>query len=145
MTQDPENAKAGPEFLLVLLDESERLSTPLREWIEAGIACWLDGASLDVALGLSCQPGQRKPATKIRTDQRNAALREAWSLCPGTPWQRSRALAEHVGRLPTIQRRHQAGHPPASEVNRLLCLAADHGALPEKPNQIHLICADSPR
>jgi hypothetical protein len=137
--------KAGPERLLWLLDEADRLSEPLREWLEAGISCWLKGASLDDALGLSCQPGQRKPANRIRTDQRNAALREAWSLCAGTPWQRSRALSELIGRLPTIQRRHQAGHLPTSEVNRLLCIAADHGALPEKPNQIHLICADSPR
>ncbi len=136
---------AGPERLLMLLDESERLSAPLREWLEAGISCWLKGESLDDALGLKPGPGQRKPANRIRTDQRNAALRGAWSLCPGTPWQRSRALAELIGRLPTIQRRHQAGHPPTSTVNRLLCQAADHGALPERPNQIHAICADSPR
>ncbi len=136
---------AGPERLLALLDEAEKLSPPLREWIEAGITCWLKGESLDDALGLKPGQGQRKPANRIRTDQRNAALREAWSLCPGSPWQRSRALAELIGRLPTIRRRYRAGHPPASEVNRLLCLAADHGALPEKPNRIHAICADSPR
>lgn len=136
---------AGPERLLALLDEAEKLSPPIREWIEEGITAWLAGQSMDSALGLAAQPGQRKPATKIRTDQRNAALRAAWELCPGTPWQKSRALAELIGRLPTIQRRHQAGHPPASEANRLLCLAADHGALPERPNQIHAICADSPR
>lgn len=136
---------AGPERLLMLMDEAERLSPPLREWIEAGITCWLAGQSMDAALGLTTLPGQRKPASRIRTERRNEALREAWSLCPGTPWQRSRALSELIGRLPTIHRRYRAGHQPASEVNRLLCIAADHGALPEKPNQIHLICADSPR
>ncbi len=136
---------AGPERLLMLLGESEKLSPQLQKWIEAGITCWLKGESLDDALGLKPGQGQRKPATRLRTDQRNAALREAWSLCPGSPWQRSRALAELIGRLPTIHRRYRAGHPPASEVNRLLCIAADHGALPEKPNQLHAICADSPR
>lgn len=136
---------AGPERLLMLMDEAERLSPPIRAWLEAGISCWLKGTSLDDALGLKPGQGQRKPANRIRADQRNTALREAWSLCPGSPWQRSRALAERIARLPTIHRRYRAGHPPASEVNRLLCLAADHGALPEKPNQIHLICADSPR
>jgi hypothetical protein len=136
---------AGPERLLMLLDEASRLSPSLQKWIEGGIAAWLKGESLDDALGLKPGQGQRKPANLIRTDQRNAALRAAWELCPGSPWQRSRALAELIGRLPTIQRRHKAGHPPTSEVNRLLCQAADHGPLPEKPNQIHAICAYSPR
>ncbi len=133
------------ELFRKLTVEAVNLPHDVAAWISTAYKRWLGGEDLEEALDLKPGPGQRKPATKIRTDQRNAALREAWSLCPGSPWQRSRALAELIGRLPTIHRRYRAGHPPASEVNRLLCLAADHGALPERPNQIHAICADSPR
>lgn len=122
--------------------ESGRLSPDTAAWISTAFNRWLAGEPVEQALNLKPGPGQRKPATLVRIEHRNAVLREAWALCPGTPWQRSRTLAEAIGRLPTVYRRYRAGHPPASEVNRLLCMAADHGRLPERPNQIHAICAE---
>lgn len=136
--------KAGPERLLWLLDESDRLSAPLREWLEAGISCWLDGASLDVALGLSCHPGQRKPATRIRVALRDCELRRAWDLVDATsPWKRSLALSERIERLEPVYRGHQSGRRPASEINQKLCAARDWYRLPAAANRIHEICSMS--
>jgi len=136
--------KAGPEFLLVLLDESERLSEPLREWLEAGISCWLKGESLDVALGLATQPGQRRPATRIRTALRDCELRRAWDLVDATsPWKRSLRLAEYVARLDPVYRGHQSGRRPASEINQRLCAARDWYRLPAAASRVHEICSMS--
>ena len=125
-----------------LVEESDRLPADVAAWIGDAYDSWLSGTPVEVALNLKPRPGQRKPATLIRTECRNDALRQAWALCPGTPWQRSRALAEAIGRLPTVYRSYRAGHPPASEVNQLLCSASDCGRLPERPNQIHSICVE---
>lgn len=144
MMQEQENAKAGPEQLLMLLDESERLSAPTREWLEAGISCWLKGKSLDVALGLASRPGQRKPATRIRVALRDCELRRAWDLVDATsPWQRSLRLAECIKRLDPVYRGHRAGRPPASAVNQKLCAARDWYRLPTAANRIHEICSMS--
>lgn len=141
---EPENTKAGPEFLLVLLDESERLSAPLREWLETGIANWLKGTSLDDALGLSCQPGQRRPATKIRVALRDCELRRAWDLLDApTGWKKSLRLAECVSRLEPVYRGYKSGRPPASEINQRLCAARDWCRLPTAANRIHEICSMS--
>ena len=125
-----------------LVEESGRLSPDTAAWIGNAFDRWLSGEPVEAAMGLKPGPGQRKPATLIRTEYRNDALRKAWGSYPGTPWQKSRALAEAIGRLSQVYRRYRAGHPPASEVNRLLCTAADYGRLPEKPNQIHVICVE---
>jgi hypothetical protein len=140
--QEPENAKAGPERLLWLLDEAARLSEPLRSWLESGIACWLSGESLDSALGLAAQPGQRKPSTRIRVALRDCELRRAWDLVDATSgWQRSLRLAEYVRRIDPVYRGHQSGRPPASAVNQKLCAARDWYRLPSAPSRIHQICS----
>lgn len=134
--------KAGPERLLWLLDESDRLSAPLRSWIEDGVACWLKGESLDVALGLASRPGQRKPATRIRVALRDCELRRAWDLVgEQSPWKRSVALAERIERLEPVYRGHQSGRRPASAVNQKLCAARDWHSLPSAPSRIHQICS----
>lgn len=130
------------ELFRRLSEESDLLPADVAAWIGNAFDRWLSGEPVEAAMGLKPGPGQRKPATLIRTEYRNGALRQAWALCPGTPWQKSRALAEAIGRLSQVYRRYRAGHPPASEVNRLLCTAADYGRLPEKPNQIHVICVE---
>ena len=140
---DCDGRTMSAELFRKLTGEVDRLPADVATWISTAFQRWLDGEDLEEALNLKPGPGQRKPATLIRADHRNAALRQAWSLCSGTPWQKSRALAEFIGRLPPIYRRHRSGHPPTSEVNRLLCIAADQGRLPEKPNQIHSICAET--
>jgi hypothetical protein len=133
---------AGPERLLALMDEASRLSPPIRAWIEAAITAWLKGASMDSALGLAAQPGQRKPATRIRVALRDCELRRAWDLVDATSgWQRSLRLAECIKRLDPVYRGHQSGRPPASEINRRLCAARDWYRLPTAASRVHEICS----
>lgn len=133
---------AGPERLLMLLGESERLSPPIREWIEGGITCWLKGESLDDALGLKPGQGQRKPATRLRVAMRDSELRRAWELVDATsPWKRSVALAERIERLEPVYRGYKSGRLPASAVHQKLCAARDWYSLPSAPSRIHEICS----
>ncbi len=144
MTQEPENAKAGAARLLMLFDESERLSAPLREWIERGISDWLSGESLDAALGLASRPGQRKPANRIRTALRDCELRRAWDLVDApTGWKKSLRLAECISRLEPVYRGYKSGRLPASAVNQKLCAARDWYRLPTGSSRIHEICTAS--
>ncbi len=135
--------EGGPARLLMqLLGESEKLSPPIREWIEEGITAWLAGQSMDSALGLAAQPGQRKPATRLRVAMRDCELRRAWGLVDATsPWKRSVALAERIERLQPVYRGHQSGRPPASEINRRLCAARDWYRLPTAASRVHEICS----
>ncbi len=135
---------AGPERLLALLDEAEKLSPPLREWIERGISDWLSGASMDSALGLSSLPGQRRPSTKLRVALRDCELRRAWDLLDApTGWQKSLRLAECVSRLEPVYRGYKSGRLPASAVHQKLCAARDWYRLPAGSSRIHEICTAS--
>ena len=135
---------ANLERLLRLLDESDRLSEPLRVWIEGGITAWLKGASMDSALGLSSLPGQRKPATRLRVAMRDTELRRAWELLDEqSPWKRSVALAERIERLEPVYRGYKSGRLPASAVHQKLCAARDWYRLPAGSSRIHEICTAS--
>lgn len=135
-------SKANLERLILLMDETSRLSPPLRVWLEAAISDWIKGKSMDSALGLSSLPGQRKPATRLRVAMRDTELRRAWELLDEqSPWKRSLRLAEFIKRLDPVYRGHRAGRPPASAVNQKLCAARDWHSLPSAPSRIHQICS----
>ncbi len=135
-------SKANLERLILLMDETSRLSPPIREWLEAAISDWLKGASMDAALGLSTQPGQRRPATKIRTALRDSELRRAWDLVDApTGWKKSLRLAECISRIEPAYRGYKSGRRPASAVNQKLCAARDWYRLPSAPSRIHQICS----
>lgn len=140
MTAPPAND--APALFDWLAAEAARLPGPLAAWIGDGYARWLDGEDLESALSLKVQPGQRRAATRARMAKRDRHLRQAWALTAGaTPWARARNLADAIGRLAVIHRRHRAGHPPATLQNAALCAARDCGPLPEDPKRLLAICA----
>lgn len=131
-------------FFQLVVEERGRLSPAIRDWLATAYDRWLCGQPLDRALGLTPPPGQRKPSTKIKEQQRNDALRAAWQLAPGpTPWKRSVFLAEAISRLGPIYRGHRSGRPPVSALNQHLCAARDHDDLPASPTMIHNICNEA--
>ncbi len=135
-------SKANLEQLMMLLDEAHKLSSPIREWLEAAISDWIKGKSMDSALGLASLPGQRRPATRLRVAMRDSELRRAWELVDATsPWKRSVALAERIERLEPVYRGHRSGRPPTSAVNQRLCAARDWCRLPTAATRLHEICS----
>ena len=127
-----------------LVEIADTLPAPVAEWVRDGFRRYLAGEPLESALGLAAKPGQRRPATRLRTEQRNAELRAAWQLTAGdSPWSKSVNLAIAIGRLTPIYRASQVGRVPESSRNAALCRARQHGTLPTKPRRIHSICAQS--
>lgn len=131
-------------FFQLVVEERGRLSPAIRDWLGTAYDRWLAGQPLDRALDLTPQPGQRKPSTRMREQQRNAALRAAWQLAPGpTPWKRSVFLAEAIRRLDPVYRGYRSDRPPVSDLHRRLCIARDHGDLPTSPTMVHAICNEA--
>jgi len=84
--------------LLSVLDLVEQHGSPeLAEWYSESICTYMEGGSLDEALGLKGIPSRRRPITRHRDLQRLKHLRSAW-LClgPDLPWPRADRLANKI-------------------------------------------------
>ena len=118
---------------------------PLHAWFTAGIESYLNGTTLEVALGLTGGAGRRTARTLYRRAKRDAALRLAHGLMPGeTPWRRSLALVPEVRRFATAlwpRWRHLDAPPPqASALRAALFAAFKNGPPPSSATGLHAVC-----
>ena len=118
----------------------------LAAWLSEGLDAYLFGElPLEQALNLHADgPGKRTARCHYLQHQRNAAIRDAWSLCDGdSPWRQSVALASEVKRFRGIlwPRWRSLDAPPAttSNLRRHLFQAHRCGDVPTSPEQLHRI------
>ncbi len=119
---------------------------PTRSWFSAGVAAWLAGSPLEIALGLAGGQGRRSARFLYLQHSRDSALRTAHALMAGSsPWSKTLELAHEVeqfrGRIWPRWRNLPALPEGASELRAALWTAFRAGTVPASPSRLHDICS----
>ena len=119
---------------------------PTRSWFSAGVAAWLAGSPLEIALGLAGGQGKRSARFLYLQYLRDDALRHAHALMAGSsPWAKTLELAHEVeqfrGRIWPRWRNLAAPPEGASELRAALWRAFRAGPTPSSASRLHEICS----